>query len=91
MIMNTRMTSSDKEYREFIFKLLNDLEPRREDRDQIIMVENQEVSEVLFFQTGNFHIGYELNNEPTFVVKNSMVNMLYDYSATFNHRSQWTY
>lgn len=36
-------------------------------------------------------MGYELNNTSHFVIKQSMTNILYEYPATFNYRSQWAY
>jgi hypothetical protein len=36
-------------------------------------------------------MGYELNGTPTFVIKQSITNILFEYAATFNYRSQWAY
>jgi len=69
LIQHTRYTSDDKEFREFLFKMLSFLEPRWENAGTVLMQENQEVYEVLFFQQGTFLMGYELNQVSTYVIK----------------------
>jgi hypothetical protein len=49
-------------------KVLMSLEPRTEGKDTILAEENKEWSEVMFFSTGTFFVGYELNRKNCFVL-----------------------
>lgn len=58
-------------------KLIRMLEPRREEKEVIIINENEEWNEVFFFVNGSFTIGFEINKKMYFVLKynNSNVDM----------------
>ena len=66
---NAFYTWSDKRYVEFMTCLLSYLEPRMEKENVILLEENEEVNEILFFEkdqhqktnSGSFCICYEIN------------------------------
>jgi hypothetical protein len=68
-VQKTRFTFDDPEYREFICQLCTGLEPRREARNSMLYNENESAYEVLFFETGAYYIGFELNHEHYWVLK----------------------
>lgn len=90
-IMHTRYTWDDKIYRSFIIQLLKELEPRKELIDTMLMSENHNCYEVIFFEQGTYYIGYCLNNEIYWELKQSLVNMLFAYECSFRLRCKWTY
>ena len=49
--------------------LMKSLEPRTEEKNVILMSENDEVNEVLFFDKGNYVVGFELNKQNYFMIK----------------------
>ena len=49
--------------------LLKRLEPRREEKNTILLAENDEVNEVLFFVKGIFVVGFELNKKSYYLIK----------------------
>lgn len=75
--------------------ILQNLECRREDRLVVLYNELDEMNEVLFFESGMFEIGYEINRFTRYVLrfKNSAAraNVIGAYGATFNKRSLFKY
>jgi hypothetical protein len=56
--------------------------------------ELDEVNEVIFFNKGDFDVGFEINRERYFVVRyqnNQNANIIGAYGATFNKRSKFIY
>ena len=91
---------NDEAYEDFMFEVLSLLEPRREEKDEIIIDENEEVGEVLFFNTGVVAIGFEMNMKSKFVIKLQSITtseistagvVINAYGCTFNERSEYTY
>lgn len=58
----------DEIFQNFMAHILMFLEPRYEQKDEIIIEENGEWLEVIFFKTGTFLVGYELNRKKHFVL-----------------------
>lgn len=54
-------TWENSTYRNFMFDLLQVLEPRVQQRNEIIFQELEEVNEVIFFTSGSIDIGFEIN------------------------------
>ena len=71
--------------------ILQQLECRREERLVVLYNELDEMNEVLFFETGMYEIGYEINRFTKYILryKNSLAraNAIGAYGATFNKRS----
>ena len=55
-------TWNDFEYSDFMVSLLKGLHPRREPANKILLRELDEQNEVIFFERGVYHIGFELNH-----------------------------
>jgi len=60
---------SDDIYAQFMNKLIRMLEPRREEKNIILINENEELNEVFFFVNGQFAIGFEINKKRYFVLR----------------------
>ena len=78
-------------YANFMFDVLSFLEPRKEEKNEIIIDENEEVSEVIFFVTGTLAVGFELNKVKKFVIKFKDATVINAYGCTFNERSEYAY
>lgn len=52
---------SDDIYGQFMNKLIRILEPRKEEKEVILVNENDEWAEIFFFVTGTFTTGFEIN------------------------------
>jgi len=79
---------------------LSKLEPRYEKKGQVLLSENESISEILFFYTGSWCVGYELNKIAYFKIKidSGTIDDAYRkgsiigaYSATFNKRSPFAH
>lgn len=83
----------DEAYVFFMFEVLNFLEPRQEEADKIIQHQNDEVTEVIFFEFGTYEVGFEINNLTKFAMrfKEKHTTVINAYSMTFNLRSEWIY
>ena len=53
----------DQNFREFMMKILSNLEPRFIPRDKIIFTELEEIHEVLFVSQGQVDVGFEINRK----------------------------
>ena len=47
--------------------------------------------EILFFETGTYTVGFELNKEPHYCIKFEGCNFINAYGCTYNFRSPWIY
>ena len=72
-------TWSDEAYRNFMFEVLSFLEPRKEAKGRVLLCENDEVNEVLFFDHGIYAVGYELNKVVKLVKKFKNANVIGAY------------
>jgi hypothetical protein len=71
--------------------LLGGLEPRREDKETILLREVDDFREILFFQQGSLDIGFEINKKKYFVLRKRKAIIIGDHGCTFNHRSLYIY
>ena len=74
----------DEPYKYFMFDVLNYLEPRKEEAHSLIMEQNEEVNEVLFFDFGMYAVGFEINRVPKFALKFKNSNVINAYACTYN-------
>jgi len=74
-----------------MFDLLLQLEPRQEQKGVVLFEENEEVSEVLFFSTGEVGVGYELNKVKYIDLKFKNCTVIGDHHCTFNKRTKYFY
>lgn len=88
-------TWNDQCYHNFMLEVLKNLECRREDKGVILYNELDEQNEVLFFETGMFEVGYEINRFVKYVMRfkntSSRSNVIGAHGATFNKRSLFIY
>ena len=71
--------------------MLQSLEPRREDKDAILLHELDEVAEVIFIMNGIYEIGFEINRHQHMVLRYKDSNVIGAYGVTFNKRSIFIY
>jgi hypothetical protein len=90
-IKHAYYTWNDYSYRQFMIEILQKLEPRKEEKNTILLNELDEINEVIFFDNGTFEIGYEINKFTKYVIKFRNYKVLEAYGATFNKRSQFIY
>lgn len=81
----------DGPYIMFMFDVLKYLEPIMEPAGTIIQEQNEEVSEVTFFDFGHYLVGFEINKIQKFVMKFKEANVINAYACTYNQRSEWIY
>ena len=66
--------------------ILKALEPREFNANEIIYVELDEVNEVLFIQSGEYLIGYEVNKHEKFKLKMGAKSVIGAFNICFNKR-----
>lgn len=71
--------------------MLQSLEPRREEKDTILINELDEVAEVIFFINGTYEIGFEINRRQHMVLRYKDCNVIGAYGVTFNKRTLFVY
>lgn len=71
--------------------MLQTLEPRREDKNFILLHELDEVAEVIFIMNGIYDIGFEINRCPHMVLRFKNSNVIGAYGVTFNKRAIFIY
>jgi hypothetical protein len=81
----------DFEYKNFMIDILQALEPRCENSNEILINELDEQNEVLFFNNGTYEIGYEINRVKKYVLRFKDSNVIGAYQCTFNKRSMFIY
>lgn len=82
---------SDQEYRFFMLQLLQYLEPRQEDAGTILFQELDEINEVIFIETGECDIGYEINKQQKYVIRYTKSTVVGAFNCTFNKRAIFCY
>lgn len=80
-------TWDDQIYREFMISILCNLEPRREKRGAILFEELEEIAEIFFVSQGTIDIGYEINRQRKFVLRQTDKLVIGAYNCCFNTRS----
>ena len=62
-------TWSDFHYKTFMEALLYHLEPRREEKNIILLDELDEVNEAIFFEQGMVDVGFEINRKRNYAIR----------------------
>ena len=78
-------------YRNFMFDLLKCLEPRSQEKDQVVFRELDEVNEVIFFTKGCIDIGFEINRKINYVLRLDKDILIGAYNVVYNKRSKYNY
>ena len=74
-----------------MLQLLQYLEPRQEDAGTILFQELDEINEVIFIETGECDIGYEINKQQKYVIRYSKSTVVGAFNCTFNKRAIFCY
>jgi hypothetical protein len=61
-------TWHDQEYRDFMYQLIQNLEPFCEKRNTVLKEELDEFNEIMFVNKGRVVIGYEINKEKRYCI-----------------------
>jgi hypothetical protein len=69
LVINRYYNWSHSDYNDFMIELLKGLEPRYEVANTILIDELEEVNEVIFFKSGSFKMGYEVNGKKFFALR----------------------
>tara|TARA_B110000285_G_C15131051_1_gene623618 strand:- start:1139 stop:1552 length:414 start_codon:yes stop_codon:yes gene_type:complete len=78
-------------YSNFMFDLLRVLEPRIQQKNEIIFNELDEVNEVIFFMSGAVDIGFEINRKQAYVLRIDNNMLIGAYNVAYNKRSKFIY
>ena len=78
-------------YRNFMFELLQVLEPRIQLKNEIIFNELDEVNEVIFFMSGSIDIGFEINRHQIYVLRIDNNILIGGYNVAYNKRTKFIY
>ena len=74
-----------------MIRILENLEPVRFDEDTYLYRELDEFNIVLFFDKGEYKIGYSINNKEEYSISYNGVNVIGAYAVTFNKRALFVY
>ena len=78
-------------YSNFMFDLLKVLEPRIQQKNDIVFNELDEVNEVIFFMTGAIDIGFEINRKQAYVLRIDNNILIGAYNVAYNKRTKFIY
>jgi len=59
----------DKDYQEFMIKILSNLQPRICFDQDIIYKQGVTINEILLFETGNLDLGYEISRKVIYKIR----------------------
>ena len=86
-----KFTWNDQQYREFMMEILTNLEPRMEKKGHILFEELEEVCEVIFVSNGWVDIGYEINKQKKYIIRDKDSIMVGAYNCCHNMRTMFIY
>ena len=84
-------TWQDQQYREFMFDMLQSLEPFFERKHVILINELEKFNVISFVIKGKVALGYEINKQKRYCVKYSDNIVIGAYGITFNMRAPFIY
>jgi hypothetical protein len=58
----SRYTFYDECFKDFMFDFLRVIEPRCENKNEILYVEQEEFNEIFFISKGIYKVGFSINN-----------------------------
>lgn len=79
-------TWSDLQYQTMMLEILGRLEPRKFDAHETIYFELDEVNEIIFIETGEYNIGYEVNKIEKFKMRLGPNTVIGAFNICFNKR-----
>ena len=82
---------NDIQYRDFMMQMLTQLEPRYEQAHTILVEELDEISELIFVDTGSVAVGYEINKQKKYCIKYKDYCVIGAYGINFNQRACFIY
>ena len=82
---------NDEPYRVFMIGLLQNFEPRVEEKGTIIFRELEEIHEVLFQEKGIIDVGFEINRVPKFVLRMNKGTIIGAYNCFENKKTLFIY
>lgn len=74
-----------------MLSILQNLEPRREEKNVTLIRELDEFNEVLFFNKGVYEVGFEINHKQFFVLRYKNSNVIGAHGVTYNVRALFLY
>jgi hypothetical protein len=89
-IKHARYTWDDPSYKNFMSKILSNLEPIQYQKEELIMDELDEVNQVIFILRDAYHVGFYINKGVQYKLKLKQFS-IGDYFITFNMKSQYAY
>lgn len=81
----------DQQYRDFMFGILQKMEPRCEEKGNILYKELEEIQELLFHQSGIIDIGYEISRKARYVLRMHSGTIIGGYNCTENKKTVFQY
>lgn len=84
-------TWKDGLYSAFMMALMRNLEPRRFVKGDVILNDMEEVEEVIFVCSGEYAIGYMLNDRLRMAVKLGARSVIGDHSVVLKKQSEFVY
>ncbi|CDW76967.1 cation channel family protein [Stylonychia lemnae] len=82
---------NDTQYAQFMMNIMQNLEPRKYQRNDLILYDLEEVDEVIYVCSGQYGVGYQLNNQEYIAVKIGQKSVIGDHSVVFRKRSEFMY
>ena len=79
-------TWSDLQYQNMMIDILGKLEPRKFAARETIYYELDEVNEIIFIETGEYNIGYEVNKIEKFKMRLGPNTVIGAFNICFNKR-----
>lgn len=79
-------TWGDLQYQNMMIEILSRLEPRKFDAHETIYYELDEVNEIIFIETGEYNIGYEVNKIEKFKMRLGPNTVIGAFNICFNKR-----
>ena len=79
-------TWSDLQYQNLMIDILGNLEPRKIDALETIYLELDEVNEIIFIESGEYKIGYEVNKIEKFKMRLGPNTVIGAFNICFNKR-----
>lgn len=74
-----------------MMNVMQNLEPRKYQKNDLILYDLEEVDEVIFVCSGQYGVGYLLNNQQYLSVKIGQKSVIGDHSVMFHKRSEFLY
>lgn len=78
-------------YRDFMVKIVENLEPRYEEANTVLLDECDEINEIFFVEQGEVLIGYELNKEKRFCISKKDYAVIGGFNCIFDYESEYIY